>query len=393
MADAPLRDITVVAFTHARAGPWCTEILGELGAEVIKIEPPRGDSNRDSYPQQGGMGVDFISRHRNKKSVVIDLKTEKGGELAEALIAESDVVVENFAPGVMDRLGLSYEYLSDQVNPQLIYASITGYGETGPFKHKKGVDLVMQAEAGILSVTGPDGGPPVKVGQAIGDIGAALYAVIGVLTALRQRETTGRGQKFETDLFGTIVSFMEEYLTEYGVTGENPTPNGTRHQTNVPYELFETKDGTLAVYIPGSRWEMFVAEVLEDEELLEYDSTQAKQEHYEEITAVMRPLLRERTTEEWSERFEELGIPCGPLNEVSDVIDHPQAREQGYVIDYVDPEIGNVILRGFPLHFSENETVFQRGPPALGEHTDAVLDRLGISSAQIRRLREEGVVR
>jgi crotonobetainyl-CoA:carnitine CoA-transferase CaiB-like acyl-CoA transferase len=394
MAGAPLSDLVVVDFTHARAGPWCTEILGELGAEILKIERPgTGDSNRHSYPQQGGMGIDFIARYRNKKSVVIDLKDEEGRQLAEDLIAGADVLVENFAPGVMDRLGLGYDYLTEEVNPGLVYASIKGYGETGPFKHKKGVDLVMQAEGGIMSVTGPEGGPPVKVGQAIGDIGAGLYSVIGILTALRQREATGRGQKFETDLFGTIVSFMEEYLTKYSITGENPTPNGTRHQTAVPYELFETADGHLAVFVPGSRWKMFIAEVLEDESLLAYDSTRARQEHYDEIMAVMRPILRERTNEEWIERFDDLGIPCGPLNRVSDVIEHPQARERGYVIDYEDEHIGDVVLRGFPLHFSEAETVFQHGPPRLGEYTDAVLsERLGLSAAELDRLRRENVV-
>jgi crotonobetainyl-CoA:carnitine CoA-transferase CaiB-like acyl-CoA transferase len=393
MADAPLADLTVVDFTHARAGPWCTEILGELGAEVVKIERPNGgDSNRDSHPKQGGMGFEFISRYRNKKSVVLDLKDEDGRQLAEDLLAEADVLVENFAPGVMDRLGLGYEYLIEEVNPRLVYASIKGYGETGPFKHKKGVDLVMQAEGGIMSVTGPEGGPPVKVGQAIGDIGAGLYSVIGILSALRQREATGRGQKFETDLFGTIVSFMEEYLTEYSITGEDPTPNGTRHQSAVPYELFETADGHLAVFVPGSRWEMFIAEVLEDESLLEYDSMQARQEHYDEIMDVMRPILREHTTEEWIERFDELAIPCGPLNSVSDVIEHPQARERGYVIDYEDPDIGEVVLRGFPMHFSEAETVFQHGPPKLGEYTDEVLGGLGLSADEIEGLRERGVV-
>jgi crotonobetainyl-CoA:carnitine CoA-transferase CaiB-like acyl-CoA transferase len=393
MTGTPLSDIVVADFTHARAGPWCTELLGELGAEVVKVERPGGgDPNRDGHPQQGGMGFEFISRHRNKKSVVLDLKEEDGRQIAEDFIAEADVLVENFAPGVMDRLGLGYDYLAEEVNPGLVYASIKGYGETGPFKHKKGVDLVMQAEGGIMSVTGPEGGPPVKVGQAIGDIGAGLYAVIGILSALRHRDATGRGQKFETDLFGTIVSYMEEYLTEYGITGEDPTPNGTRHQTQVPYELFETADGYLAVFVPGSRWTMFVAEVLEDDSLLEYDSAKARRDHYDEVMGVMRPILREHTTGEWVERFDEIDIPCGPLNHVSDVVEHPQARERGNVIEYEVPDVGEVTVRGFPLHFSESETAFERGPPGLGEHTDEILGRLGVSAAERDRLREDGVV-
>jgi crotonobetainyl-CoA:carnitine CoA-transferase CaiB-like acyl-CoA transferase len=393
MREPPLSETTVVDFTHARAGPWCTEILGELGAEVLKVEPPGGDSNRYTNPQRGGMGVDFISRYRNKKSIVIDLKSDKGRQTAEDLIGDADVVIENFGPGVMEKFDLGYEYLSEEVNPQLVYASIKGYGETGPYKNKKGVDLVMQAEAGIMSVTGPDGGPPMKVGQAIGDIGAGLYSVIGIVTALRERDRTGRGQKFETDLFGTIVSFMEEYLTEYSITGENPTPNGTRHQTFVPYELFETKDSYVAVFVPGSRWKQFVAEVLDDDSLLEYDSNKARQDHYDEIMDVLRPVLREKTSEEWIDRFEELGIPCGPLNQVSDVIEHPQARERGYIIEHEDENLGEVVLHGFPMHFSENETTFQHGPPQLGEHTEEILSgHLGLTSDEVEELRSEGVV-
>jgi crotonobetainyl-CoA:carnitine CoA-transferase CaiB-like acyl-CoA transferase len=393
MPDAPLADVTVVDFTHARAGPWCTEILGELGAEILKIEPPGGDHNRDSFPEAGDMGLNFVARYRNKKSLVVDLKDDEGRQLAEDLLADADVLVENFAPGVMDRLGLGWEYLHEEVNPGLVYASIKGYGETGPYSERKGVDLVMQAEGGIMSVTGPDGGPPVKVGQAVGDIGAGLYAVIGIVTSLRRRDETGRGQKFETDLFGTIVSFMEEYLTEYSITGENPGPKGTRHQTSVPYELFEVADGHLAVRITDSVWPDFAAEVLDAPDLADYESTEAKQVHYEEIMDVMRPAMRERTVEEWTEVLDDLGCPCGPLNEVSDVIDHPQARARGNVINYSDEHIGDVVLHGFPMHFSEDETVFQHGPPQLGEYTDAVLaDHLGLDEEEIARLREQGTV-
>ncbi|MFB6309621.1 MAG: CaiB/BaiF CoA transferase family protein [Salinirussus sp.] len=393
MPEAPLGDVTVVDFTHARAGPWCTEVLGELGAEVLKIEPPGGDRNRDSHPKAGDTGLNFLGRYSNKQSIVIDLKDEEGRQLAEDLLADADVLVENFAPGVLDRLGLGWDYLHSEVNPELVYASIKGYGETGPYKNRKGVDLVMQAEGGIMSVTGPDGGPPVKVGQAIGDIGAGLYAVIGIVTALRRRDQTGRGQKFETDLFGTIVSFMEEYLTEYSITGENPGPKGTRHQTSVPYELFEVADGHLAVRITESAWPEFVAEVLEAPDLLEYDSTEARQNHYEEIMAAMRPVMREHTIDEWTTRLDELGCPCGPLNEVSDVIEHPQARARGYVREYEDEHVGEVVLHGFPMHFSADETTFQSGPPRMGEHTDAILSRhLGLDAEDIDRLRGQGTV-
>lgn len=393
MAETPLSHLTVIDFTHARAGPWCTQILSELGADVIKIERPGvGDSTRGSFPQQGGMGVNFIARNRNKKSVVVDLKTDEGTAIVERLVREADVVIENFGPGVMERLGLSYESLR-KLNPGLIYATVKGYGEKGPFADKKGVDLVMQAEGGIMSVTGPENGQPVKVGQAIGDIGAGLYATIGILTALSTRARTGEGQKIETNLFGTIVSFMEEYLTMYGITGENPTPYGTRHQTGVPYELFETADGHVVVYVPDGQWETVVTEILNEDSLLAYDTQQLRQEHYDEIMAAMRPVLRSRSSEEWVEIFDEIGCPCGPLNKVSDVVAHPQARAREYVFEYDDPNIGEVTLHGHPLHFSNAQTEVRSGPPKLGEHTDEVLaTRLNISRSELERLRDDGII-
>lgn len=394
MSSPPLTDITVIDFSHIRAGPWCTQILGELGAEVIKVERPDvGDKTRHSHPEQGGMGVNFIARNRNKKSIVIDLKTVEGVAIAEGLLADADVLVENFGPGVLDRLGLGYEHLAATVNPRLVYTAIRGYGDAGPYREKKGVDLIMQAEGGLMSVTGPEGGPPTKVGQSIADIGAGLYAIIGTLTALHQRERTGRGQKVETNLFGTVVSFMEEYLTMYGITGEDPEPIGNRHQNLVPLEVFETADGHIALHTPSRQWPFLVTEVIGDESLLAYSSDRDRIEHYDEIMAAMRPVMCERSTAAWIEFFDEHGFPCGPINRVSDVIEHPQARDRGYVIEYDDPTVGEVTLHGHPLHFSEAETGIWSGFPSLGQHTDEVLsDRLNLAPAEIDRLRKAGVV-
>jgi CoA:oxalate CoA-transferase len=413
MADEPLDHLTVVDFSRYRAGPWCTQILSELGAEVVKVERPGvGDPERHSHPEQGGMGVNFIARNRNKKSIAVNLKHEQGRQVVEDLIAGADVLVENYSLGVMEDFGLGYEYLTEEVNPDLVYASVKGYGEEGPDSDRRGVDLVMQAEGGIMSVTGPEDGQPVKLGQALGDIGSGLYAIIGVLTALYERErlrepaeTTaegegdggdgGGGQKVETNLFGTIVSFMEEYITRYGITGEDPTPYGTRHQTGVPYELFETADGHMVLSVTGQgAWERFVTEVLDDaDHLLAYDSQRLRQEHYAELMAVIRPKLEEKTTAEWREIFDELGFPNGPLNRVSDVVEHRQARARDYVFEYEDDEVGEVTLHGHPLHFSDAETSVRSGPPQLGEHTDAVLtEHLDRTPAEVDRLREDGAV-
>jgi CoA:oxalate CoA-transferase len=355
------------------------------------------------------MGVNFIARNRNKKSIAVDLKHEAGRQVVEDLVAEADVLVENFSLGVMEDFGLGYDYLTEEVNPDLVYASVKGYGEEGPDSDRRGVDLVMQAEGGIMSVTGPEDGQPVKLGQALGDIGSGLYALVGILTALYERERLGgdgdrgegdsegegAGQKVETNLFGTVVSFMEEYITRYGITGEDPTPYGTRHQTGVPYELFETADGHMVVSVTGhGAWERFVTEILDEaDHLLEYDSQRLRQEHYAELMEAIRPTLRGRTTAEWREIFEDLGFPNGPLNRVSDVVEHPQARARGYVFEYEDEAVGEVTLHGHPLHFSDADTSVRSGPPQLGEHTDAVLtEHLDRSPEEVDRLREDGAV-
>lgn len=402
MTGGPLAGVTVVDFSQIRAGPWCTQLLGSMGAEVVKVERPgTGAAERRSEPTQGGLSAEHLARNRHKASVAIDLKTDEGRQLAEDLVADADVVVENFGPGTMERLGLGYETLA-AANPGLVYASIKGYGERGPERDGRGVDLVLQAEGGIMSVTGPEGGEPVKLGQALGDIGAGLYAVIAILAALYERDaaggadgSAGAGQKVATDLFGTIVSFLEEYLTGYGMTGEDPTPFGRRHQGRVPYEVAETADGHVAFFVTGGEqgWETFVTEVLDAEELLAYDSLEARLEHYHEIAAVMHPILRERTTEAWREIFDEHGFPNGPLNRVSDVVDHPQARALGYVIEHDHDVAGPVLLHGHPLHFSRHERPPPGDAPTLGQDTDAVLrDRLDLDGETIARLRADGVV-
>lgn len=395
MGEAPLGDITIIDFTQVRAGPWSTQILGKLGAEVIKIERPgTGARERQDEPKQGGVSATHLSRNRDKKSVVLDLKSDRGREIAHDLTSDADVVVENFGPGAMERLGLDYETLSAD-NPGLIFASIKGYGETGPSSHKKGVDLIMQAEGGIMSVTGPEGGPPVKVGQAIGDIGAGLYNVIGILTALYNREKTGEGQKFSTNLFGAIVSFLEEYIPRYEMTGENPTPYGRRHQTTVPYEVAETDDGYVAFYPAGGEedWERFATEVIGSEELLEYTSREERMKNYMSIAAEIHPVMKQKTTEEWMEIFDDLNWPNGPFNEVSDVIEHPQAQALDYVKQFDHEEAGEITLHGHPLHFSESDPQFEQGAPKLGEHTEEVLEtHLGIDAEEVETLREDNVV-
>jgi crotonobetainyl-CoA:carnitine CoA-transferase CaiB-like acyl-CoA transferase len=235
----------------------------------------------------------------------------------------------------------------------------------------------------------------VKVGVSIGDIGAGLYATVAILAALSHRDRTGEGQKVETDLFGTVTSFMEEHVTAYGITGEDPGPVGTKQANAVPSELFETADGHVMINASiQTLWERFVGDVLGEDHLLEYDTLEDRQRHYDEIMAVVRPRLRERATEEWQERLNEHGVPNGPLNRVSDVVAHPHARASGDVFEYEDETVGSVTLTGYPLHFSEAETGVRSGPPGLGVHTDEVLaEHVGLDEAELAGLRDRGAIK
>jgi formyl-CoA transferase/CoA:oxalate CoA-transferase len=388
----PLAGLNVVELTVHRAGPFCGALLADLGAEVVKIERPGvGDPTRVQGVGPEGRSGYFMANNRNKQSIELDLKSEAGREVARELVGKADVFVENMGYGVADRLGLGYDDLSER-NPDLVYASVKGYGETGPLKEKKGMDLILQAEGGIMSVTGPEGGDPVKVGQAIGDLTAGMFATIGVLARLQEVAAGLGGGKLDVGLFDAVVSMMNEYLTFYSMDGQVPGPQGTSHQSMVPYQLFETADGYVVTAVPADdRWDDF-ADVVGCESVREYGTNAERVDHEEEVVTAIEAELLEEPTDHWLEVLEAGGFPVGPLNDVADVVGHEQAEARGLVPRFDDPDAGEVVLPGHPVNFPDHSTAIRTLPPSLGEHTEAVLRSLGHDDESIARLREAGAI-
>jgi len=376
--EGPLSGIEVVELSIHRAGPFCGAILADLGADVVKIERPgMGDPSRNQGPGPAGCSGYFMANNRNKRSVSLDLKTDSGKKAARKLLAEADVFIENFGYGVAEKLGLGYETLCEQ-NPNIVYASIKGYGNTGPYKERPGLDLILQAEGGIMSVTGPEEGKPVKVGQAIGDLTTGLFATIGVLARLYQRTHSNDGfdGSFDVGLFDSIVTLMNEYLTWYSINGHIPGPQGRSHQTVVPYQLFETADGQVATGVPSDeRWSEFV-QLLGVDEIEKFTSNEHRIENREEIIEILQTRFRTKPTDYWVERITKHGFPAGPLNDVEDVVHHDQTRARDLVYEYTNEAGDKYFLPGHPINFPDYNPEMRYPVPRLGEHTGEVFQEV-----------------
>ncbi|RKD88031.1 CaiB/BaiF CoA transferase family protein [Halopiger aswanensis] len=393
MTDGPLSGVSVVEMTGHRAGPFCGALLADMGADIVKIERPSvGDPARSQGIGPDGKSGYFMANNRNKRSVTLDLKSDAGREAALELLAESDVFIENFGYGVTDKLGIGYDDVRER-NPEIVYASIKGYGETGPMKEKPGLDLILQAEGGIMSVTGPEDGEPVKVGQAIGDLTTGMFAAIGVLARLYERDRTDTDEftgKFDVGLFDSIVTLMNEYLTEYSMDGSVPGPQGVTHQTLVPYQRFDTADGAIVTGVPSDdRWDDFV-DLLGREELREYQTNDERREHSDTVVDIIQSELESESTEFWLERLTEYGFPCGPINDVSDVVEYNQTRARNLVVEHEDPDWGDCLLPGHPINFPEYKAANFEPAPRLGEHTDDVFEEVADDQTTLDRWTENG---
>lgn len=381
----PLEGVRVVDLTQVMAGPFCTMLLADMGADVIKVEPTgTGDLSRSmggaEMRLQGDDNAPFLALNRNKRSVALDLKEPADLEAFLALVRTADVLVENFRPGVMERLGLGYAELA-AINPGLIYASISGFGQTGPYASRPGFDLIAQGMAGIMSVTGEADGAPVKCGVPIADLAAGLYAANGVLAAYVVRQRTGRGQQLETSLFEAALALSVWESTEYWATGRPPRRHGSAHRLNAPYQAFRTRDGyvTLAA-LTSQQWRNLCAtlgrpELEEDPGFATNDQRMANLPRLvEEIEAA----LAAGTTDEWVGRFLEAGVPAGALLDYQQVFDDPHTRARDMVEVVEHPVEGTIRTLGFPLKLSDTPLRVRRPPPLLGEHTEEVLRELGI---------------
>jgi crotonobetainyl-CoA:carnitine CoA-transferase CaiB-like acyl-CoA transferase len=393
----PLAGLRVLDLSRILSGPFATMILADLGAEVIKLENPiGGDDTREwAPPYQGDQSAYFLSINRNKRGIAVDLKKDAGREIALRLADGADVLVENFRPGAAARLGLGYPELSAR-NPRLVYASISGYGQTGPDAELPGYDAIAQALGGVVSVTGEATGPPVRVGTPVADLGAAMWAAIGVLAALHARAASGRGDWIDISLLDGQIAWLTYVAGGYFASGEVPRRYGSAHPTIVPYQALRTSDGYLMVAVGNdSLWQRF-APIIGLPELAgdtRFATNPDRVVHRDELIPLIEAALASRASAEWAAELSRAGVPAGAINTVDRALASPQVVARDMVLTTEHPTAGSLRMPGSPVRLSGHTATVRRPPPLLGEHTDEVLAELGYSAATIDSLHELGVVR
>ena len=385
----PLQDIRVLDLTWVLSGPFCTVTLADLGADVVKLErPPYGDVARTTGPVIDGESGYFFSVNRGKRSIALDLRQSEGKALFLELISEFDVLVENFTPGSMDGLGLGYETLS-QVNPRLIYAAISGYGQTGPLRAKPALDVVVQGAGGVMSVTGEPGRGPVRPGLSLGDITAGLYCAIGVLAAIHERERSGRGQLVDISMLDCQLAIQENAFMRYHLTGELPARLGTRHPTAVPFQAFQTKDAYLVIALSWgvpNQWallcaELGIPEIIDDPR---FHSAAARSRNHAALEPIMQAAFLTKDSAEWLEAFDRYEIPSGPLNNIAQVARMPQVAARDMLRPVPHKVLGEVLLTNTPVKLSNTPGGIRGTSPDMGEHSREVLaEVLGVDAARL----------
>jgi formyl-CoA transferase len=375
----PLYGIRVLDLSRVLAGPYCTMVLGDLGADVIKVESPEGDETRGwGPPFTKGESAYYLCVNRNKRSIVVDFKTEQGCGTIHELIKRSDVLVENFRPGTLARFALDYDAAS-AINPNLIYCSITGFGHTGPLRDKPGYDFMIQAMGGLMSITGEPDGEPMKVGVAVADLFAGQNAVIAILAALQARTQTGKGQHLDISLFDSQVAMLANVASNYLISGSLPKRYGNAHANIVPYQSFEASDTWFVVALGNDRQFETLCEILGHRELINnsrFHLNAERVKYRDELTSILKPIFLTKTSNEWISMLEAAGIPCGPIHKLDKVFSMPQVEARGMSIQMEHPEIEDLRLVGSPLKFSETPVEYRRPPPRLGEHTEEILHEL-----------------
>lgn len=372
--DLPLKDVRVVEFCTTAAGPYASMLLADMGAEIIKVEPPNGDSFRQWPPLNDGFSENFLSVNRNKRSIVLDLKNPSDLLTARKLIANSDVVIENYRPGVMNRLGLSYETFTDAM-PQLIYCSISAYGQDGPRASEGGFDLTIQAAAGVMSVTGTPGGEPVKCGVPLVDFASGLYAGYAVTSILARVRAGGKGAHIDVPMYGCTLGVAALQTSEYFGTGRNPRKLGSAHPRNAPYQAFKAKDGYFAIAAGNQRlWEHVVAVVAMPELLADqrYRETADRAANQRALAETLEIRFREQTVEYWIAAFDAAGVPHAKINSYSDALADPQTKHMGWVQDVQLPNGRETKTFISPIRIDGLNLPVRRGPPELGADTDSV---------------------
>lgn len=394
--SGPLTGLTVVDLTRVLSGPYCTMILADLGARVIKVEHPgKGDDTRHwGPPFLGEESAYFLSINRNKESVTCDFKPTEGREVLEKLIATADVFVENFRPGTIDRAGLGWEAMHAKF-PRLVYASISGYGQTGPRRDEAGYDAVMQAEGGLMSVTGDPDRPGYRLGVAITDMVAGLYCAQGITAALLARERSGIGQRVDIGMLDTTAALLTYQAANWFANGKIPPRQGNRHATIAPYETFTTKDGDIVIAVGNDpTWRKFCPAIGLPELAADprFATNKDRMEHYEAMRPPIDAQFRTRTSAEWIRILNDAGVANGEVRNIGQMLTDPQLEAREMIRTLLHPTVGATRVIGAPIKFSETEASVRTAPPLLGQHTDAVLSELGYDAGQIKLLRETRVI-
>ena len=392
----PLDGIKVLDLTRVLAGPYATMLLGDLGAEVIKIEQPgTGDESRNFGPFKNGFSLYFMSVNRGKRSITLNLKTERGQAIFKQLLAHTDIVVENFRPGTMQKLGLDYDTLKAE-HPSLIYAACSGFGQTGPYAQQGAYDMIIQGMGGIISITGEPEGPPVRVGTSISDITAALFTTIGVLSALHHRNETGKGQLVDVAMLDSLVAVLENAVVRYFATGEAPKPLGARHPAITPFEAFASADGHVIIALGNDTlWAKFCEHVnrqnlISDER---FRTNADRTENHAELFPILSEIMSQRTTDDWIDTLGKIGVPCGPINAMDKVVSHPQVQAREMITRVAHHITGAVEVPGVPIKLSETPGNVDAPAPSLGEHTTEILrDILKMSPDEVAALKQDGVI-
>jgi crotonobetainyl-CoA:carnitine CoA-transferase CaiB-like acyl-CoA transferase len=392
----PLAGLKVIDLTHVMAGPTCTLMLADMGAEVIKVEKiPQGDDTRHNPPNIGDQTAAFMMMNRNKRGIALDFKKAGGAKVLRRLLESADVLVENYGPGVMERLGFSYEDLHRKF-PALIYCSLSGFGRTGPYKDKRGFDLVAQAMSGIMSFTGEGlGRPPVKCGAPLSDITAGILAAMGILAAYTHRLKTGEGQWVETSLYeaAPVQTYWQSAIAL--ATGVAPAAMGSGHPLNAPYQAYETADGWVVVGGANQKNWQRVAEAVGAPELIgdpRFANAGTRVEHLAELNAELAPRFRKQSSAHWLETLDRLGVPCGPVRDTLEALSDPQTIAREMVVDVPHSTVGSVKTLGVPVKFSQTVAAIRRGAPVYGQHSREILSEYGFADDEIAAFEKDGAL-
>ena len=391
-----LEGVKVLDLTQIMAGPYCTMMLADMGADVVKVEKPNGgdDTRRMGPPFIEGESAAFLGINRNKRSIVVDLRSDEGREIVLDMARQYDVLVQNFRPGSLERMGLGYEQVRE-LNPAMVYCTISGFGVTGPYATRGGFDLVTQGMSGLMSVTGHPDSPPTKVGVPLCDLNAGMFAAIGILTAYINRLKTGEGQHVDTSLLegGIAYTFWESAM--YFATGDVPGPKGSAHRLTAPYQAFETSDGYVNIGAANqANWERLCTAIERDELVSDPRFTEPsdRMNNLDELISTLEQTFSQRSSEYWLDRLEDAGVPAGPIYDIRQVYEDPQARAREMVVETDHPVAGRTSNIGIPIKLSETPGRFRRPAPTLGQHTNEVLKQLGRSEDEIDALRSREVV-